>query len=86
MVPLLHSVVILANSSATALLKDSKKSYLMLPSKLQMTKPETLKVYHKPLGAEICSQTVPTSSKEIGCNGQAVHNNFLLLYQLISVV
>ena len=36
MVPLLHSVVILTNSSTTALLKDSKKSYLKLSSKFQM--------------------------------------------------
>ena len=51
MVPLLHIVVILTNSSTTALLKDSK-SYLMLPGKFQMTKPEyftaTFLIHKKP--------------------------------------
>ena len=39
MVPLLHSVVILANSSTAALLKDSKKSYEMLPINFKTKKP-----------------------------------------------
>ena len=38
MEPLLQSVI-LANSSTSALLKEKKKSYLMLPIKFQTTKP-----------------------------------------------
>ena len=46
MVPLLHSVVILANSYTAGLHKDCKKGYQMLHSKFQTTKPN---ICHEPV-------------------------------------